>query len=99
MCLTCGCMDAHLEMGESNITYEDIKRVADENGRSVAETIDIMERTEGKTVTARQGVRASRRLTPPTRSRLNRGRGRLLSSPAPGTERPRTRLPVGSGPR
>jgi len=32
MCLTCGCMDAHLEMGESNITFEDIKRAADENG-------------------------------------------------------------------
>lgn len=48
MCLTCGCMDAHLEMGESNITYEDIKRAADENGRSVAETLDIMERTKAK---------------------------------------------------
>ena len=48
MCLTCGCMDAHLEMGESNITYEDIKRAADENGRSVAETLEIMERTEAK---------------------------------------------------
>jgi len=41
-------MDAHLEMGESNITYEDIKRAADENGRSVAETLEIMERTEAK---------------------------------------------------
>ena len=48
MCLTCGCMDAHLEMGESNITYEDVKRAADENGRSVAETLDIMERTKAK---------------------------------------------------
>jgi hypothetical protein len=48
MCLTCGCMDAHLEMGESNLTYEDIKRAADENGRSVAETISIMEQTEAK---------------------------------------------------
>jgi len=46
MCLTCGCMDAHLEMGESNITFEDIKRAADENGRSVAETLDIFERTK-----------------------------------------------------
>ena len=46
MCLTCGCMDAHLEMGEANITYEDIKAAADENGRSVAETLDIMERTK-----------------------------------------------------
>jgi hypothetical protein len=39
-------MDAHLDMGESNIRYEDVKRAADENGRSVAETLDIMERTE-----------------------------------------------------
>jgi hypothetical protein len=48
VCLTCGCMDAHLEMGEKNIRYEDLKRAADENGRTVAETIDIMERTEAK---------------------------------------------------
>jgi hypothetical protein len=48
MCLTCGCLDAHLEMGEANITYEDVKRAADENGRSVAETLDIMERTKAK---------------------------------------------------
>jgi hypothetical protein len=41
-------MDAHLEMGESNITYEDLKAAADENGRSVAETLDIMERTRAK---------------------------------------------------
>jgi hypothetical protein len=46
MCLTCGCGDAHAEMGESNITYEDLKRAADENGRSVGETIEIMQRTE-----------------------------------------------------
>jgi hypothetical protein len=46
VCLTCGCMDAHLEMGEANITYEDVKRAADANGRPVAETLDIMERTE-----------------------------------------------------
>jgi hypothetical protein len=48
MCLTCGCMDAHLEMGESNITYEDVKRAADENGRSVAETFDVIDRTRAK---------------------------------------------------
>lgn len=48
MCLTCGCMQAHLEMGQTNIRYEDIKAAADENGRSVAETLDIMERTEAK---------------------------------------------------
>jgi hypothetical protein len=41
-------MDAHLEMGEANITYEDLKRAADENDRSVFETLDIMERTKAK---------------------------------------------------
>jgi len=45
VCLTCGCMQAHLEMGSSNITYEDVKAAADENGRTVAETLDIIERT------------------------------------------------------
>ena len=45
MCLTCGCLQAHLEMGEHNITYEDVRAAADENGRSVAETIDIIDRT------------------------------------------------------
>ena len=46
MCLTCGCMQAHLEMGKMNVRYEDVKAAADENGRSVAETLDIMQRTE-----------------------------------------------------
>ena len=45
MCLTCGCMQAHLEMGEHNIRFEDVKAAADENDRSVAETLDIMNRT------------------------------------------------------
>ena len=45
MCLTCGCMDAHLDMGPKNIRYEDLKEAADENGRSVAETLDIWQRT------------------------------------------------------
>ena len=48
MCLTCGCMDAHLKMGESNITFEDVKRAANENDRSVADTFDIIERTMEK---------------------------------------------------
>jgi hypothetical protein len=48
MCLTCGCMDAHLEMGEHNLRYEDVKAAADENGRSVAETLDIIDRTVAK---------------------------------------------------
>ena len=45
MCLTCGCMQAHLEMGQHNIRYEDVKAAADENGKSVAETLDIIDRT------------------------------------------------------
>ena len=45
MCLTCGCMQAHLDMGPKNIRYEDLKDAADENGRSVAETLDIWQRT------------------------------------------------------
>lgn len=46
MCLTCGCGDAHLEMGQDNITYEDVQRAAESNGRSVSETFNIMDRTE-----------------------------------------------------
>jgi len=48
MCLTCGCMDAHREMGEANITYEDIKRAADENGASVEQTLLTFEATVAK---------------------------------------------------
>lgn len=48
MCLTCGCMDAHLEVGTNNIRFEDLKAAADENGRSVAETLDIWQRTLDK---------------------------------------------------
>lgn len=48
MCLTCGCMDAHLEMGEHNFRYEDLKAAADENGNSVAETLAIVNRTAAK---------------------------------------------------
>ena len=48
MCLTCGCMDAHLEMGESNITYEDVERAAKENGNSVAKTYEIVTATVAK---------------------------------------------------
>ncbi|HYK94687.1 MAG TPA: hypothetical protein VE011_02320 [Candidatus Dormibacteraeota bacterium] len=45
MCLTCGCMDAHRDMGEANIRYEDVERAANDNGKSVAETFDTMDRT------------------------------------------------------
>ncbi len=45
MCLTCGCRRAHLDMGEHNIRYEDLKAAADENGVSVAELLDTFEET------------------------------------------------------
>ena len=48
MCLTCGCMDAHREMGEHNFTYEDFKAAAEENGKSVAETLEIVNQTAAK---------------------------------------------------
>ena len=38
-------MEAHREMGTANIRYEDVKAAADENGKSVAETLDIIDRT------------------------------------------------------
>ncbi|MBI3749255.1 MAG: hypothetical protein HY262_10495 [Chloroflexi bacterium] len=38
-------MQAHLEMGEANITYEDVKRAADANGKTVDETLDLIART------------------------------------------------------
>ena len=48
MCLTCGCMDAHREMGEHNFIYDDLKAAADENGKSVAETLEIVKQTAAK---------------------------------------------------
>lgn len=48
MCLTCGCMDAHMDMGEQNIDYDDVKRAAEANGRSIADTFEIWKRTEAK---------------------------------------------------
>jgi hypothetical protein len=44
MCLTCGCNDAHKKMGD-NVTYEDIRDVAVENGRTVDETLRILAET------------------------------------------------------
>jgi hypothetical protein len=41
-------MQAHLEMGEHNIRFEDVKAAADENGRSVADTIAIIDQTWAK---------------------------------------------------
>jgi hypothetical protein len=48
MCLTCGCMDAHREMGEANITYEDVQRAAKENGKSVQATLETFNATVEK---------------------------------------------------
>jgi hypothetical protein len=39
MCLTCGCGEPHKEMGEDNITYDDIKRAADANNMTIADTL------------------------------------------------------------
>ena len=44
MCLTCGCGEPHKDMGEENISYEDIKRAADANGMSVAETLTKLQK-------------------------------------------------------
>ena len=44
MCLTCGCNDAHKKMG-NNVTYEDIRDVAVENGRTVDETLRVLAET------------------------------------------------------
>jgi hypothetical protein len=41
-------MDAHREMGEHNFTYEDLKAAADENGKSFAETLEIVNQTASK---------------------------------------------------
>jgi hypothetical protein len=41
-------MQAHLEMGDKHITYEDMKAAAEANGMSVEETLDIVERTVDK---------------------------------------------------
>jgi hypothetical protein len=38
-------MDAHKEMGQNNITYEDMQAAARENGKSVEETMQIFDRT------------------------------------------------------
>jgi hypothetical protein len=46
MCLTCGCMDAHKVMTKDDVTYEDVKRAADQNGVSVEQVLT----TIGKTV-------------------------------------------------
>ena len=50
MCLNCGCMRAHDDMGKPgvNITYEDVKRAADANGKTVDETLETIASTADK---------------------------------------------------
>jgi hypothetical protein len=47
MCLSCGCGQAHKRMG-SNITYEDVRDIAQENGKTVEQTIHTMAETAQK---------------------------------------------------
>ena len=59
MCLNCGCMRAHDDMGMpgTNITYEDVKRAADANGKTIDETLETIARN------SRQGsARPSKRV-------------------------------------
>ena len=44
MCLTCGCGDAHRVMG-TNITYENLRDVAVENGQTVDEALKVLAAT------------------------------------------------------
>lgn len=50
MCLNCGCMRAHDDMGmpDVNITYETVKRAAEANGMSVEDTLAMIARTSDK---------------------------------------------------
>lgn len=50
MCLNCGCMQAHDDMGKPgvNLVYEDVRRAADANGVSVDQTLETITRTAAK---------------------------------------------------
>ena len=47
MCLNCGCMRAHDDMGKPdvNITYEVLKRAADANDTTVEEALENIAKT------------------------------------------------------
>lgn len=47
MCLNCGCMRAHDDMGKPdvNITYETVKRAADANDMTVEQALETIART------------------------------------------------------
>src|SRR5439155_20511439 len=44
MCLNCGCMQAHNDMGKPgvDIVYEDLKKASDGNGKTVEATVERM---------------------------------------------------------
>jgi hypothetical protein len=50
MCLNCGCMRAHDDMGrpDVNIVYEDIKKAAEANNMSVLQALENIARTAEK---------------------------------------------------
>jgi hypothetical protein len=50
MCLNCGCLRAHDDMGKPgiNLTYEDVKRAADANKMTVDATLTMIARTGDK---------------------------------------------------
>ena len=50
MCLNCGCMMAHDDMGKPgvNIVYEDVKRAADAHGTTVEQALKTIEATAAK---------------------------------------------------
>ena len=50
MCMNCGCMRAHDDMGrpDVNITYEDVKRAADANNMTVTQALSNIARTAEK---------------------------------------------------
>lgn len=50
MCMNCGCMRAHDDMGnpEVNITYAVLKRAADANDMSVDKALETIFRTAAK---------------------------------------------------
>ena len=47
MCLTCGCTQAHKEMTEADITYEDVKRAADANTMTIDAALATITKTAG----------------------------------------------------
>jgi len=50
MCMNCGCMRAHDDMGrpDVNITYESIKRAAEANNMSVSQVLGNIAKTAEK---------------------------------------------------